>query len=112
MSKRPEVFQLQVQTKDNIPVKFCWRGQWYSVSTILMYWLEVGSFKNATPWWQSISAVFADQVYNDVDEQDVTWHIWRIEAKSPKGKLVSDIAFRESLFSANAEPWRMIRVFD
>lgn len=77
-----------------------------------MYWLEVGSFKNATPWWESISAVFADQIYNDVDEQDVTWHIWRVEAKSPTGKLVSDIAFRESLFSANAEPWRMIRVFD
>jgi hypothetical protein len=100
MSKRPIAIEIDVQSEAGIPKSFNWKNRWYSVQQVLMFWVEVG------PWWKSTTE-FADS-----DGAEITWRIWRIEAKSESGAVVADIAFRDSLTSSSAYPWRLIRVFD
>ncbi|MEY3408082.1 MAG: hypothetical protein RL038_1143 [Actinomycetota bacterium] len=102
MTKRPVAIEIEVQTKAGIPVAFNLHNRWYSVQNVLMHWVEVG------PWWRS--SVTGNTTFADVD--DVTWRIWRIEAVSISGAIVADIAYRESLTSSSAFPWRLIRIFD
>jgi len=106
MTKRPEPVELQMIAADGIPQSFRWRGNRYIVQNIVMHWVEVG------PWWQALSQAFVQGTFCDVDSRDVTWHIWRVEARSMAGSLLGDIAQRVSLTSASVDPWRMIRVLD
>jgi hypothetical protein len=106
MTKRPEQTDLNVISVDNIPQSFRWRGHRYVVQSIMMYWIETG------PWWQSLSTTFYRAALADVDDKDVTWRIWRVEARSMAGVIIGDLAYRESLTSSVVDPWRMIRVVD
>lgn len=105
MTKRPVAIEIDVQAEAGIPASFKWRNQWYSVQQVLMHWIESG------PWWIALRGDFASE-FADADSADITWRIWRVEANSAHGKLVADIAFRESLTSSSAFPWRLIRIFD
>jgi hypothetical protein len=106
MTKRPEPCDLAVIAVDDIPQSFRWRGHRYVVQTIVMHWIETG------PWWQSLAQTFYRAQLADVDSNDVTWRIWRVEARSMAGVIVGDLAYRESLTSSVVDPWRMIRVVD
>ena len=106
MTKRPEQTDLNVISVDDIPQSFRWRGHRYVVQSIMMYWIESG------PWWQSLSSTFYRAALADVDDKDVTWQIWRVEARSMAGVIIGDLAYRQSLTSSVVDPWRMIRVVD
>ena len=85
---------IDVEVRDGIPLRFRWRERIFVIQQIVMYWIDV------EPWWQ-----------HDF-EHDVTWHIWRVEAHSASQNVLLDVAYRDSLLSGNAFPWRIVRVFD
>ncbi|MFZ9308779.1 MAG: DUF6504 family protein [Candidatus Nanopelagicales bacterium] len=85
---------IDVEVRDGIPARFRWRERIFVIQQIVMYWIDV------EPWWQ-----------HDF-EHDVTWHIWRVEAHSASQNVLLDVAYRDSLLSGNAFPWRIVRVFD
>ena len=107
MTKRPlsdfDDSDLRVVADEETPRSFSWRGHRYVVESIVMHWVESGA------WWQALrgsAALF------DPTDFDVTWHIWRVEARSVVGGLVGDLALRVSTTSTTACPWRLVRVFD
>ena len=106
VTKRPEFAPLEMIDVDGIPQSFRWHGHRYVVQRIVMQWIEIG------PWWQSFANTFYQREFADVDAADVTWYIWRIEAQSMAGTVIADVAQRFSVFSAAADPWRLIRVMD
>lgn len=85
---------IDVEVRDGIPARFRWRERIFVIQQIVMYWIDV------EPWWQ-----------HDF-EHDVTWHIWRVEALFASQSVILDVAYRDSLLSGNAFPWRIVRVFD
>lgn len=107
MTRRPSavvgIGDLNMLAPDGIPKAFSWQGRRYVVQSVLMQWVEAG------PWWRSMREL---AVLADVDDLDVSWRVWRVEAQSSTGILVGDLAQRVSLTSASAYPWRLIRIFD
>lgn len=107
MTKRPTavsgIQDLNLLAADGIPQAFTWQGRRYLVQTVLMQWVEAG------PWWRSLREL---AVLADVDDLEVSWRLWRVEAQSSAGMLVCDLAQRVCLTSTSAYPWRLIRVFD
>lgn len=85
---------VDVLMQDGLPARFRWRSRIFVVHQIVMYWIDV------EPWWQHEF------------EHDVTWHIWRVEAQSSTQCVILDVAYRDSLLSGNAFPWRIVRMFD
>jgi hypothetical protein len=85
---------IDLHMQDGVPARFRWRNRIFTVQRIVMYWIDV------EPWW-----------HHDY-EHDVTWHIWRVEVRCLAQCLTLDVAYRDSLLSGNAFPWRIVRIFD